>query len=103
MRTASILQIVIALAGCATPREVVHAAHSSQAWDGRDVAELIALIGPEDSVIINREKEVKSFNWFRFGACRLTAFTGTDNKIIRVETDGTVDGCSAYIEKLQRG
>jgi len=101
MRTASILLNVIALAGCATPSEVVHATHSSEAWDGRDVADLVALIGPEDSVIIN--KELKSFNWFRFGACRLTAFTGADNKIIRVETDGTVDGCSAYIEKLQRG
>ena len=66
-----------------------------------DVADLIAAVGPEDSVIIN--KESKSFNWFRFGNCRLTAFTTLDNRIINVETEGSTEGCEVYIKKMGRG
>lgn len=97
MRTPWMALLLLSIASCAITGDIVQASHG---WDGRDVADLITVIGPEDSVIIN--KELKSFNWFRFGNCRLTAFTATDNKIIRVETTGTVDGCSAYVEKMQR-
>ena len=98
MRSLWMLALVLAVGGCAARWDTVVAKHG---WDGRDVADLIAAVGPEDSVIIN--KESKSFNWFRFGNCRLTAFTTLDNRIINVETEGSTEGCEVYIKKMGRG
>ncbi|HZQ63160.1 MAG TPA: hypothetical protein VFC24_17520 [Casimicrobiaceae bacterium] len=98
MRVLAMLALLVALEGCATRWDTVVAKHG---WDGRDVADLVAAVGPEDSVIIN--KESKAFNWFRFGNCRLTAFTTLDNRIISVETEGSTEGCEVYIKKMAHG
>lgn len=97
MRTFWIIAVLLVITGCATNIEPVTAKYG---WDGRDIAELIAVVGPEDSVIIN--KESKSFNWFRFGDCRLTAYTSLDNKILNLETVGRPEGCTVYIQKIGR-
>ena len=85
-------------------------------WEGRDVAELIGAIGPFDTTSIRAESssydkawahsttaaagEYRSYNWFRFGNCRLTAHTSLEGKILKVEMEGTGQGCNVYLEKL---
>ena len=88
-------------------------------WEGRDVSELIAAIGPFDTTSIRGESssydwswahsttaipgESRLYNWFRFGMCRLTAHTSLEGKILKVEMEGTGQGCNVYLQKLGGG
>ena len=70
-------------------------------WEGRDIAELVEVLGPFETTLIQRG--VKTYNWFRFGNCRLTARVSADDKIVAIETAGTAEGCHVYTDRLRRG
>lgn len=67
-------------------------------WQGHDVSELVDAIGPFDTTSIRGDS--RSYNWFRFGYCRVTAHTSLDGKIENVELEGTGQGCDVYRQKL---
>jgi hypothetical protein len=67
-------------------------------WQQRDIAELIAAIGPYDTTSIKGDS--RSYNWFRFGNCRLTARTTLEDKIEQIELEGTGLGCEVYRQKM---
>jgi hypothetical protein len=108
---------VVLLAACAHYVETSSPAVAR--WEGRDVSELIAFIGPFDTTSIRGESgsydqswahsttaipgEFRSYNWFRFGRCRLTAHTSLEGKILKVEMEGTGQGCNVYLQKLGGG
>ena len=106
----------VLVAGCAHHIDSSSSSSTIARWDGRDVSELIGAIGPFDTTSVRGESslysqswanwttaipaEYRSYNWFRFGNCRLTAFTSLEGKILKVEMEGTGQGCNVYLEKL---
>jgi len=115
MRT-SHLAIFLAVLVAACAHYVETSSPTVVRWEGRDVSELIGAIGPFDTTSIKGESsaydwswghsttsipgESRAYNWFRFGGCRLTAFTSLEGKILRVEMEGTGMGCDVYVRKL---
>ena len=67
-------------------------------WEQRDISELIDAIRPYDTTSIKGDS--RSYNWFRFGMCRLTARTSLDEKIQKIELEGTGQGCDVSHQKL---
>jgi hypothetical protein len=117
MRTSSLAIFAVVLAaGCAHYTESSSSSATIKRWDGRDVAELIGVIGPFDTTSLRGESssydqswahsttaipaDYRAYNWFRFGNCRLTAFTSLEGRILKVELEGTGQGCNVYLEKL---
>ena len=117
MRTSSLAIFAAVLVGaCAHYIETGKSSPTSARWQGRDVSELIGAIGPFDTTSIKGEStsydkiwadstsvvtgEYRAYNWFRFGNCRLTAHTSLEGKILKVEMEGTGQGCNVYLEKL---
>jgi hypothetical protein len=115
MRTSHlVIFVVVLLAACATYVET--SSSMVVRWEGRDVSELIAAIGPFDTTSIRGESgsydqswahyttsipgEFRSYYWFRFGRCRLTAHTSLEGKVLKVEMEGTGQGCDVYLQKL---
>ena len=93
--------LVVALgmlaAGCATPSGETKVT-SIGGWDGRDISELIAVIGPIDKS--TAKSDARTYDWYRFSSCKVSANTTPDNKIVNVEMAGTAQGCSSYAQKL---
>jgi hypothetical protein len=118
MRT-SHLTIFLAVLMTACAHYVETSSPTEVRWEGRDVSELIAVIGPFDTTSIRGQSgsydqswahyttpvpgESRAYNWFRFGRCRLTAFTSLEGKILKVEMEGTGTGCDVYVQKLGTG
>jgi hypothetical protein len=115
MRTSSLAILAAILVGaCAHYTET--SSPKTTRWEGRDVSELIGAIGPFDTTSIRGESsaydkawahwtdaitgDYRAYNWFRFGNCRLTAFTSLDGQILKVEMEGIGQGCNVYLEKL---
>ena len=100
MRTSElVICVAVLVTGCAT--YVPTSSSTAARWDERDISELIAAIGPYDTTSIRGDS--RSYNWFRFGACRLTASTALDDKIQKIELEGTEQGCNVYRQKLGGG
>ena len=109
-----IIPVVTLLVACATYVETSSSAVTR--WEGRDISELITTIGPFDTTSIQGELsaynwawahsttpipgESRSYDWFRFGKCRLRAHTSLEGKILKVEMEGTGQGCNVYLEKI---
>ena len=91
MRLSTIV-LGLMLAACATQTM------SIERWNGRNVAELMATIGPADTSFTRHD--ASTYEWYRFGYCRLTAHTTPDLKIIRIDVEGTPQGCNVYLQKL---
>jgi hypothetical protein len=70
-------------------------------WQDRDVSELIAVIGPVDTSTI--QGNARSYFWNRFGNCQVTAHTTLDDKIVKIDLQGTTLGCSTYLDKIGDG
>ena len=117
MRTSKLISFVALLvAACAHYSATETTSPTVKHWEGKDVSDLIGAIGPFDTTSIRGESsaynyswghstvdipgEYRSYNWFRFGNCRLTAHTSLDGKILKVEMEGTGQGCNVYLEKL---
>ena len=115
MRTSHLaIFVAVLLAACAHYTET--SSPTVTRWEGRDVSELIAAIAAFDKTSIRGESsahnwswahyttpvpgESRSYNWFRFGRCRLTAHTALEGKILKVEMEGTGQGCDVYVQKL---
>jgi hypothetical protein len=89
--------IAVSMVACATKFETTSSATDSR-WNNRGIAELIDVIGPFDTTTIKGDS--RTYNWFRFGNCRLTAYTNLDDKIQKVELAETGQGCDVYRQKL---
>lgn len=71
-------------------------------WKDRDISKLIDAIGPYDTTSIKGDS--RTYNWFRFGNCRLTAHTSLDDKIQTIDLEGTGQACDeVYRQKLGNG
>jgi hypothetical protein len=70
-------------------------------WENRNVSELIDVIGPFDTTSIHGDS--RSYDWFRFGNCHVIAHTSLDDKILKVDAQGTTQGCSLYLQKMGDG
>src|SRR5215831_10513190 len=72
-------------------------------WEGkgRDISELVAAIGPYDTTSV--KGDWRSYDWFRFGNCHVTARTSLEGKIQKLTLEGTGTGCDPYIQKLRPG
>jgi hypothetical protein len=101
MRTSHIvLALIVSLVACSTTTTVSSTSSSTIAhWQTRDISELVATIGPFDTTSIHSDS--RSYDWFRFGNCHLRAQTDLDNKIQKVEVEGTGQGCDVYLDKLR--
>ena len=97
MRTSHVaILVALSLFGCAHYVETSSATITR--WEQRDIDDLIEAIGPFDTTSVKGDS--RSYNWFRFGMCRLTARTSLEGKIQRIELEGTGSGCDVYRKKL---
>jgi hypothetical protein len=91
-----LILVAAAVVACA------HYAQTSSAtavrWEQRDISELINVIGPFDTTSIHGDS--RSYDWFRFGQCRLTAQTSLEGQIQKLNLEGTGQGCDVYLQKL---
>jgi hypothetical protein len=94
----SVLSLFLASCTTLAPTRPVER-YQSSSWEGKEISELVAVLGPFETSLIQRG--IKSYNWFRFGNCRLTARVSSDDRITEIETEGTVDGCHTYLERLR--
>src|SRR5215467_2732062 len=71
-------------------------------WEGkgRDISELITAIGPYDTTSV--KGDWRSYDWFRFSTCHLTARTTLEGKIQEVTLEGVGNGCNVYLDKLSK-
>jgi len=97
----SYLAIAVALwvGACAHPIAISSATVTR--WQDRNVSELIATIGPFDTTSI--EGDSRSYDWYRFGNCHVTVRTSRDDKIQKVDVQGTTQGCGTYLQKMGDG
>jgi hypothetical protein len=109
-----IIPVVTFLVACA--HYVATSSSAVARWEGRDISELIATIGPFDTTSVRGEPssydwawahsttpippESRLYDWYRFGNCRLTARTTLEGKILKVEMEGTGQGCDVYLQKI---
>jgi len=119
MRTSHLAIFAVVLMAACAHYNVETSSPAVARWEGRDVSELIGFVGPFDTTSIRGESgsydlswahsttaipgEFRSYNWFRFGRCRLTAHTSLEGKILKVEMEGTGQGCNVYLQKLGGG
>ena len=98
----AITVLIVLLSACTTTYSGVTTPMVAR-WEGqgRDISQLIKVIGPYDTTEV--KGDWRSYDWFRFGNCRLTARTSLEGKIDRVELLGTGNGCDVYLEKLGNG
>jgi len=97
----SYLAIVVAvlMVACATKLEI--SSTTVARWENRNVSELITAIGPFDTTTIQGES--RSYFWNRFGNCQVTAYTTREEKIVKIDVQGTTRGCNTYLEKMGDG
>lgn len=100
MRTskALVLTAVLLTGGCATYTGISTPTVARWEGQGRDISELVKAIGPYDTTEV--KGDWRSYDWFRFGNCHLTARTTLESKIDKIELQGTGNGCNVYLEKL---
>jgi hypothetical protein len=91
----AVLMAVTSVTACA----LLGGSRNVTGWTGRDIEELIQVVGPYDLSVIRGD--LRTYTWHRRGSCRLDARTSrADNKIVLVETMGTVQGCSVYLDRM---
>jgi hypothetical protein len=117
MRTIYLILPIVTLAvACAHYVETSSSSAAIARWEGRDVSKLIGTLGPFDTTSIKGEPssydwswghsttsipgESRLYNWFRFGNCRLTAHTNLEGTILKLEMEGTGQGCDVYVQKI---
>ena len=93
-----IILLPCVIAACAFRGGVNTTTTEVSGWAGREVDELIEAIGPYATSSIRRDS--RTYSWHGVGYCRVTAGTSPDGKIVKVETTGTSEGCSGYLEKM---
>lgn len=91
--------LVVLLGACAHQLEI--SSWSVTRWENRDVSELITAIGPFDTTSIQGES--RSYFWNRFSNCQVTARTTREEKIVKIDVQGTTEVCKTYLQKLGDG
>ena len=94
-----VLATVLCVGACVHPIEISSATVTR--WQNRDVSELIATIGPFDTTSI--QGDLRLYDWFRLGNCHVSVRTSRDDKILKVDVQGTTQGCSGYLQKMGDG
>jgi hypothetical protein len=94
-----VIAVVVWVGACVHHIEISSATVTR--WENRNVSELIATIGPYDTTSIQGDS--RSYDWYRFGNCRVTVRTSRDEKILKVDVQGTTQGCSGYLQKMGDG
>jgi hypothetical protein len=94
-----VLCVVIWMGACVHQIEV--SSSTSKRWENRDVSELINTIGPYDKTLIQGDS--RTYDWYRFSNCLVTAHTSREEKILKIDVVGTTQGCSVYLEKMGDG
>lgn len=97
----SYLIIAVVLWVCACVHQIEISSATVTRWETRDVSELIAAIGPFDTTSIQGDS--RSYDWHRFGNCHITVRTSHDEKILKIDVEGSTQGCSAYLQKMGDG
>ena len=99
MRSSYLLLCVVCVGACAHQIEI--SSSTVKRWENRDVSELITAIGPYDKTLIQGDS--RSYDWYRFSNCLVTAQTSRDEKILKIDVQGTTQGCSVYLQKMGDG
>ena len=99
MRPSYILLCVVWVSACAHQIEI--SSSTVKRWENRDVSELINTIGPYDKTLIQGDS--RTYDWYRFSNCLVTAHTSRDEKILKIDVVGTTQGCSVYLQKMGDG
>ena len=100
MRSSYLLLCVVVWVGaCAHQIEI--SSSTVKRWENRDVSELINTIGPYDKTLIQGDS--RTYDWYRFSNCLVTAHTSRDEKILKIDVQGTTQGCSVYLQKMGDG
>jgi hypothetical protein len=94
-----VLCVVVWVGACVHQIEI--SSSTVKRWENRDVSELINTIGPFDKTLIQGES--RTYDWYRFGNCLLTAHTSREEKILKIDVQGTTQGCSVYLQKMGDG
>jgi hypothetical protein len=94
-----LLASAVWLGACA--QHLVISSQTVTRWQDRDIQELITVIGPVDTSTIQGGS--RSYFWNRFGNCQVTAHTTLDDKIVKIDLQGTTLGCSTYLDKIGDG
>jgi hypothetical protein len=97
MRT-SFLVIFVAVLVAACAHYVETSSPTVTRWQERDISELIAAMGPYDTTSV--KGDWRSYDWFRFGNCHLSARASLEGMIQKIELEGTGLGCNVYLQKL---
>ena len=94
-----VLCVVVWMGACVHQIEI--SSSTSQRWENRDISELITTIGPYDKTLIKGDS--RSYDWYRFSNCLVTAHTSRDEKILKIDVQGTTQGCNVYLQKMGDG
>ena len=94
-----VIAVVVGVSACAHQIEI--SSTTVTRWENRDVSELSTAIGPFDTTSIQGDS--RSYYWYRFGNCHVTAHTSREDKILKIDVRGTTRGCSTYLEKMGDG
>jgi hypothetical protein len=94
-----VLCVVVCVSACVHQIEV--SSSTSKRWENRDVSELITAIGPYDKTLIQGDS--RTYDWYRFSNCLVTAHTSREEKILKIDVVGTTQGCNVYLQKMGDG
>jgi hypothetical protein len=98
MRSPSLVVAVVVCLGACAHNKLDISSTTVTRWENRNVSELITAIGPFDTTSIQGES--RSYFWNRLGNCQLTAHTTREDKIVKVDVQGTSQGCGVYLQKM---
>jgi hypothetical protein len=93
-----VVAVVVWVTACATTQHLEISSTIVTRWADRDISELITAIGPYDTTSIQGDS--RSYYWNRFGNCAVTVLTSRDDKILKIDVQGTTQVCSAYMQKM---
>ena len=99
MRLSYLVLCAVLVAACAHQIEI--SSSTVKRWENRDISELITAIGPYDKTLIQGDS--RTYDWYRFSNCLVTAQTSRDGKILKIDVQVTTLGCSVYLQKMGDG
>jgi hypothetical protein len=91
-----VITVAVCVSACAHHLDI--SSTTVPQWENRNVSELITAIGPFDTTTI--QGEMRSYYWNRFGNCQVTARTTREDKIVKIDVQGTTQVCAPYLEKM---
>ena len=93
-----VIAVAVCVAACSTTQHLEISSTIVTRWQDRDISELITAIGPYDTTTITGES--RSYYWNRFGNCAVTVVTSREDKILKIDAQGTMQVCTPYLQKM---